>query len=348
MKSILSNDSLSMTKSQTNNQKSKHAGNWYFWLLRFRYCKLFVICNLVIGIFAWSGTAKAETILLKSGQVVEGTIIARTDEYIKIDPGIGIPVTYYLDEIENAPAAPSAGTPSQPDVAMTPALEKMDTFPAPQPPAAPAPETKPQAIRTPSAGTPKETELYEQALNPPSPFRRLLDKNTYLKEQWRLSNQRVRQAVLAISADRVAALKRFLNAHPRIKELTSGEAGLPVVIGLLAGMYALVCLPFMLIARKLHLNGWMAWIPILQIFLLIRMAGKSLVWFLLFFLPVINLLAFLFAWMSIVRRLGQPRWFGYLMLVPGVNLLLLWYLALIPAPATPKRKDDIDTGIKFE
>jgi len=37
------------------------------------------------------------------------------------------------------------------------------------------------------------------------------------------------------------------------------------------------------------------------------------------------------------------------MLVPGVNVLTLWYLALLPDTATvPKKQDDIDTGIKFK
>lgn len=43
----------------------------------------------------------AETITLKSGNVVEGTIVERTDDFIKVDRGVGITVTYYLDEIES-------------------------------------------------------------------------------------------------------------------------------------------------------------------------------------------------------------------------------------------------------
>src|SRR3990167_5493623 len=86
----------------SNDQKSKHTH--CFWLLEFRYCKLFVICNLVIGIFTWAGTAWAETIRLKSGLVIKGTIVERTADSIKVDTGLGIPVTYYLDEIEGMPA----------------------------------------------------------------------------------------------------------------------------------------------------------------------------------------------------------------------------------------------------
>jgi len=41
-----------------------------------------------------------ETIKLKSGKIVESTIVERTDSYIKVDIA-GIPITYYLDDIEN-------------------------------------------------------------------------------------------------------------------------------------------------------------------------------------------------------------------------------------------------------
>ncbi len=41
----------------------------------------------------------AETIVLKSGKQIEGKIIEKTDQYLKIEIE-GIPVTYWLDEIE--------------------------------------------------------------------------------------------------------------------------------------------------------------------------------------------------------------------------------------------------------
>ena len=42
----------------------------------------------------------AESIELKSGEIIEGTITERTDELIKVDTGLGIDMTYYLDEVE--------------------------------------------------------------------------------------------------------------------------------------------------------------------------------------------------------------------------------------------------------
>jgi len=53
---------------------------------------------IIICILMFSVPAFAETIHLDSGKIVEGNIVERTDDYIKIDAG-GVSVTYYLDEI---------------------------------------------------------------------------------------------------------------------------------------------------------------------------------------------------------------------------------------------------------
>jgi len=48
-------------------------------------------------------SVSAETIVLKSGQTVNGKVIEQTDTYIKLDVA-GIPVTYFKEEIESMPS----------------------------------------------------------------------------------------------------------------------------------------------------------------------------------------------------------------------------------------------------
>lgn len=59
-----------------------------------RKVQLLLIIFLFFPVFV-----SAETIVFKSGHKIEGKIIERTDEYIKID-FYGVPVTHYLDEVE--------------------------------------------------------------------------------------------------------------------------------------------------------------------------------------------------------------------------------------------------------
>ena len=57
---------------------------------------------LLIFSFCFASFSFPETIVLKSGRVVVGELIEKTDEYIKIDYK-GVILTYYKDEINPAP-----------------------------------------------------------------------------------------------------------------------------------------------------------------------------------------------------------------------------------------------------
>ncbi|MDD4954622.1 MAG: tetratricopeptide repeat protein [Candidatus Omnitrophica bacterium] len=58
-----------------------------------------VICILLL-VLAFFAPVYAETIVFKTGKTVEGKIVERNDKAIKVDI-IGIPVTYYLNDIES-------------------------------------------------------------------------------------------------------------------------------------------------------------------------------------------------------------------------------------------------------
>ena len=64
--------------------------------------KLIIIFEIVIvGFFYLSSFALADVVVLKSGKQVEGKILERTDDHVKIDAGVGVAVTYYADEIDS-------------------------------------------------------------------------------------------------------------------------------------------------------------------------------------------------------------------------------------------------------
>ena len=60
---------------------------------------LIIISTLIIVLYS-PFFAFAETIILKSGKTIEGKIIEKTGEYIKID-FYGVALTYWFDEIES-------------------------------------------------------------------------------------------------------------------------------------------------------------------------------------------------------------------------------------------------------
>ena len=64
---------------------------------------------LLLMLLSISSSLFAETIVLKSGKTVEGRIIEKTKDHIKIDVS-GIPITYYSDEIVNIDNTPSSNS----------------------------------------------------------------------------------------------------------------------------------------------------------------------------------------------------------------------------------------------
>ncbi|MGA9039124.1 MAG: DUF5684 domain-containing protein [Terriglobales bacterium] len=74
-------------------------------------------------------------------------------------------------------------------------------------------------------------------------------------------------------------------------------------------------------------NAWLAWIPIANLFLMLMVAKKPLWWFILFLIPLVNIVMVIIVWMAVAEARGKPNWWGILMIVPFVNLIVPGYLA---------------------
>lgn len=93
-------------------------------------------------------------------------------------------------------------------------------------------------------------------------------------------------------------------------------------------MYVIIAFFLMKIAKKAgRTDGWMAWIPILNIVLMIQIAGKAWWWIFLFLIPLVNIVLAFYIWIEIAKKMGKPGWYGVLMIVPLVNIWLLWELS---------------------
>ncbi len=88
-------------------------------------------------------------------------------------------------------------------------------------------------------------------------------------------------------------------------------------------LYVWVVLCLYLIARKVDIpDAWFAWVPILNLILICRVADKPGWWFLLLFIPLVNIVVYLDIWMTIAEDCNRPAWLGVLMLIPVVNLVI--------------------------
>ncbi len=106
-----------------------------------------------------------------------------------------------------------------------------------------------------------------------------------------------------------------------------------VVLAIAAYIYSAYTL--MLSARKLGVGkDWMAWVPIVNIYLMIKMAGKPWWWLLLLFIPFVNFIVLIMLWMNLVKRFGQSEWLGILAIFSPVGLIFLGFMAWKWQPST--------------
>lgn len=102
--------------------------------------------------------------------------------------------------------------------------------------------------------------------------------------------------------------------------------GLYAFMGILLYIYSAICLQA--IAKKTDTkNGWMAWIPIANLFLMVQIAQKPLWWIILFLVPIVNIVIVIIIWMEIAGRRGREKWVGALIIAPVIGIGIPAYLA---------------------
>lgn len=97
-------------------------------------------------------------------------------------------------------------------------------------------------------------------------------------------------------------------------------------IYILIYLYITLCI-FMLARKTQEDNAWWAFVPVLNIILLLQIAEKPVWWVIGFFIPILNIFLSVLVWMGVAEVRGKPSWLGFLMLIPGVNLIVMGYLA---------------------
>jgi len=74
-------------------------------------------------------------------------------------------------------------------------------------------------------------------------------------------------------------------------------------------------------------NGWLAWIPIFNIYLFCKVAGHSGWWIFITLVPLINIIVYLIFWGDICGRQNRPNWLGILMIIPFISWIIPGVLA---------------------
>jgi hypothetical protein len=101
-----------------------------------------------------------------------------------------------------------------------------------------------------------------------------------------------------------------------------------IILPLILALYVYAAITLQFIACKTGTeNGWLAWIPIANLYLMCMIADKPAWWMFLCFIPYANIIFIAILWMGIADARHKPAWLGLLILLPIVNLIIVGYLA---------------------
>ena len=143
-----------------------------------------------------------------------------------------------------------------------------------------------------------------------------------------------RRSTLMVVALSLLASLTLLTAVPVFADAPSGTQA--AVMGVMflfmfvifVAAYIYFALALQTIAKKTNTdNAWWAWVPIIQILLMVNIAKKPGWWIILFFIPLVGIVFAVIVWMAIAEARNKPSWWGILLIVPVVGLIVPGYLA---------------------
>jgi hypothetical protein len=157
------------------------------------------------------------------------------------------------------------------------------------------------------------------------------------QEGSRMKSARLRAGLWLLGLTALLAPAGVLLAQDEEPSAAAGAAamagmGVLIIVFLVffAAIYVYFALAFSTIAKKTNTpNAWWAWVPILNIVLLVNIAKKPVWWVILFFVPIVSIVAAIIVMMGVAEARNKPNWWGILMIVPVVNFIVPGYLAWV-------------------
>ena len=117
----------------------------------------------------------------------------------------------------------------------------------------------------------------------------------------------------------------------------SSNAGLFFLLTVLLYAYPALCI-YRIASKVGDDNAWMAWVPIANLWLLCEMTDQSGWLVLACLIPYIGGIVVLYLMLSLPNALGVDTPDKYLIVIPGVNLIYMGYLAFRKEPHAQQKR----------
>lgn len=310
---------------------------------RIHFFVILLLSNF-LTIFLFSHLSFADQIILKSGQVLDATVLELTPELIRVESSSG-PMSYPRDEVIsiNSIALDGELPESEKTVTTENPNQGSTTETTLSPPPSPSPyETESESLIN-NLGTPEEAHLLERMANQEKAIRTGTGETTpanYLHHQIRKQTRTYWTGYLdflTFVEPVFPPFIRFIRSNSIfLKDLALDPENRDVLIYILVIQFFIFSIALQQIAQRFRLTSWMAFIPILQLVLLVKMADRPLLWFFLLFVPIFNIFVWIMIWVDIFDLFQKPLPLAVFMLIPGLQVILPWYLLISTKDAVTK------------
>lgn len=241
-------------------------------------CVLALVLGVLAVALAWGGPGKM--VHLKDGSVIQCQSVWKNDGKVMVLVNRDTLVELSRDEVDlKKTFGPPKSRPARKKVAAAavspePAPSAAEALPAPQTPAPPAAPVAGKPASAPPAATIAPQPAQEPPPAPPAPV-----------------------------------------ATPQPIPVPPAAAALPAMFGtgfLVGGLLFLLIIiaSFWKVYEKAGEAGWKSLIPIYNVYVLVKIAGKPWWWFLLLFVPVVSLVILVLLHLALAARFGKGPLFG--------------------------------------
>ncbi|MCL5038100.1 MAG: DUF5684 domain-containing protein [Chloroflexi bacterium] len=95
--------------------------------------------------------------------------------------------------------------------------------------------------------------------------------------------------------------------------------------------YLINCFFIMQIGRRVRcpLPGWTAFVPVVNIYYMVRMSDYPWWYFLLMFIPLVNIIVLVMIWVNILKKLRHHWIWIILLIIPIVQIIAFAILAFV-------------------
>jgi hypothetical protein len=125
----------------------------------------------------------------------------------------------------------------------------------------------------------------------------------------------------------------------QLQQMGAGFGAGVIVVWIVLYVFFAYCLARLAKKMNMPFGSSFVWalIPIANIFLLLKLAGKPMWWIVLMLIPIVNFVIIILLWMGICEQLGKPGWWGIMIaLVPIANLVFFLMLVFGQTTFVPR------------